>query len=88
MVCVYFVLKIVAINDYLCATPVNMSLFLNKTDVLYCLNQVPHNMLLNIKYRKTPDIRRTLVGITIVTRSDVVGASPVGAAPTTSEFST
>ena len=37
---------------------------------------------------KTSDIRRTLVGNEIVDQSDVVGASPVGAAPTTSSFST
>ena len=40
------------------------------------------------KYRKTSSIRRTLVGNKIVDHSDVVGASPVGAAPTTSSFST
>ena len=39
-------------------------------------------------YRKTSNIRRTLVGKKIVDNSDVVGASPVGAAPTTSSFST
>ena len=39
-------------------------------------------------YRKTSNIRRTLVGHKIVDHSDVVGASPVGAAPTTSSFST
>ena len=39
-------------------------------------------------YRKTSNIRRTLVGNTIVDHSEVVGASPVGAAPTTSSFST
>ena len=33
-------------------------------------------------------IRRTLVGNKIVDHSDVVGASPVGTAPTTSSFST
>ena len=32
-------------------------------------------------YRKTSNIRRTLVGNKIVDHSDVVGASPVGAAP-------
>ena len=37
---------------------------------------------------KTPNISRTLVGNKIVDNSDVVGASPVGAAPTTSSFST
>ena len=39
-------------------------------------------------YRKISNIRRTLVGNTVVDDSDVVGASPVGAAPTTSSFST
>ena len=38
-------------------------------------------------YRKVSDIRRTLAGNKIVDHSDVVGASPVGAAPATS-FST
>ena len=37
-------------------------------------------------YRKVSNIRRTLVGNKIVDHSDVVGASPVGAAPTTSSF--
>ena len=38
-------------------------------------------------YCKTSNIRCTLVGIEIVAHSDVVGASPAGAAPTTSSFS-
>ena len=38
--------------------------------------------------RTTSNISRTLVGNKIVYNSDVVGASPVGAAPTTSSFST
>ena len=41
-----------------------------------------------LDYRKVSNIRRTLVGNEIVDHSDVVGASPVGAAPTTSSFST
>ena len=41
-----------------------------------------------LNYRKTSSISRTLVGNKIVDNSDVVGASPVGAAPTTSSFST
>ena len=41
-----------------------------------------------INYRKVSNIRRTLAGNKIVDHSDVVGASPVGAAPTTSSFST
>ena len=39
-------------------------------------------------YRQVSNIRRTLVGNEIVDHSGVVGASPVGAAPTTSSFST
>ena len=39
-------------------------------------------------YRQIHNIKRTLVGNMIVDRSDVVGASPVGAAPTISSFST
>ena len=39
-------------------------------------------------YPKISNLRRTLVGNKIVDHSDVVGASAVGAAPTTSSFST
>ena len=42
----------------------------------------------NLRYGKTSNMSRTLVGNNIVDHSDVVGASPVGAAPTTSSFST
>ena len=42
----------------------------------------------DIKYRKTSYISHTLVGNKIVDNSDLVGASPVGAAPTISSFST
>ena len=42
----------------------------------------------NVNYRQVSNIRCTLVGNEIVDHSDVVGASPVGAAPTTSSFST
>ena len=40
------------------------------------------------QYRKTSNISRTLAGNKIVDNWDVVAASPVGAAPTTSSFST
>ena len=43
---------------------------------------------MNYMYRKTSNISRTLVGNKIVDNWDVVWASPVGAAPTTSSFST
>ena len=39
-------------------------------------------------YRKTSNISHTLVDSKIVDNSDVVGASPVGAAATTYSFST
>ena len=39
-------------------------------------------------YHKISNISRTLVGNKLVDHSDVVGASPVGAAPTTPSFST
>ena len=42
--------------------------------------------LINHQNRKTSNISHTLVGNKIVDNSDVVGASPVGAAPTTSSF--
>ena len=45
-------------------------------------------MIICKKYRKTSSISRTLVGNKIIDNSDVVGASPVGAAPNTSSFST
>ena len=52
-------------------------------------NQFKPGVKLGMKmYCKTSNIRRTLVGNKIVHHSDVVGASPVGAAPTTSSFST
>ena len=41
-----------------------------------------------IYYRKTSNISQTLVANEIVDNSDVIAASPVGAAPTTSSFST
>ena len=43
---------------------------------------------IDFTYRQVSNVRRTLVGNKIVDNSDVVGASPVGAAPTTSSLST
>ena len=50
-----------------------------------------HHQLMNMvwdNYRKTSNIRHTLGGNKIVDHSDVVGASNVSPAPTTSSFST
>ena len=53
---------------------------------LYFMSFVMY-MIIGI-YRKTSNISRILVGNKIVDNSDVVGAPPVGTAPTTSSFST
>ena len=49
---------------------------------------LPNSEHVSLMYRKTSNISRTYVGNKVVDNSDVVGASPVGAAPTTSSFST
>ena len=51
---------------------------------------VPYLQVSNLfeDYHQVSNIRRTLVGNKIVDNSDLVGASPVGATPTTSSFST
>ena len=51
-------------------------------------NEMEELWVLHHLYRQVSNISRTLVGYKIVDHSDVVGASPVGAAPTTSSFST
>ena len=56
-----------------------------KTTSLYGISDL---VILEHSYRKTSNIIRTSVGNKIVDNSDVVGASPAGAAPTTSSFST
>ena len=43
---------------------------------------------IDIIYRQTSNISRTLVENKFADHSDVVGVSPVGAAPTTSSFLT
>ena len=55
-----------------------------KTDII---TAATINLFIEI-YRKTSNISRILVGNKIIDRSDVVGASPAGAAPNTSSFLT
>ena len=55
--------------------------------VLFCCGLAAVNFT-HIHYRQVSNTRRALVGNSIVDHSDVVGASPVGAAPTISSFST
>ena len=52
----------------------------------FCISSVIEHV--HLAHRQVSNIRRTWVGNDIVDHSDVVGASPVGAAPTTSSFST
>ena len=67
---------------------IDLGWWLNDTlkDTL-CLINVDLHTQTEYKYRQVSNIRRTL-GNKNVDHSDVVGASLVGAAPTTSSFST
>ena len=92
---------LLAVYSFFCIHPSWNGLYLYTQDLinifLYeCLEFFPLqiesvgdlNLLKSIDYCQVSNIRRTLVGNKIVDHSDVVGASPVGAAPTTSSFST
>ena len=57
------------------------------TDVIMAMTAVMPVRIVIMTYRQTSNISDTLVGNKIVDYSDVVGASPVGAAPTASPFS-
>ena len=50
--------------------------------------QIYWSLSVAVIHRYVSNIRRTLVGSKFVDHSDVVGASPIGAAPTTSSLST
>ena len=56
-------------------------------DCYTCYSGIP-NQFIGTNYCQISNIRRTLVGNKMVDDSGVVGASPLGAAPTTSSFST
>ena len=62
----------------------------NGIDLLYSINSSKNAAPIynHVYYRQVSNISRTLVGDQIVKHSDVVGASPVGADPDTSSFST
>ena len=58
------------------------------SEPLLCSQQnILYKLCLYHTHHKISNISHTLVGNKIVDHSDVVGASPVGAAPTTSSFS-
>ena len=56
--------------------------------IALAMETLQHSTKPYTRYHKTSNISGTLVRNKIVDHSDVVGASPVGAAPTTSSFST
>ena len=58
------------------------------TDCITGLNTCMYTESNKMTYRQTSNISRTLAGTIIFDHSDVVGAPPVDAAPTTSSFST
>ena len=64
------------------------SLHLSYTNLLMYIAVYDMSWCKLSKYRQVSNIRRTWVGNEIVHHSDVIGASPVGAAPTPSSFST
>ena len=70
--------------DNICLSPTHVVIITIQLGAIYVVGVHSED----ISYRKTSNISRTLVGNKIVDNSDVVGASPVGTAPTTSSFST
>ena len=67
-----------------CATTAQLSWHMQNCDMTGSLD----SKLQKIDYHQTSNVSCTLVGSKIVAHSDVVGALPVGTAPTTSSFST
>ena len=53
-----------------------------------CLSRRQRRNWLPETFRQTSNISHILIGNKLFDYSDVIGASPVGAAPTTSSFST
>ena len=69
-------------SKFLCLCQIFISL------ISFPLDSALLNFIWNINYRKIANISRNLVCDKIVYHSDVFGASPVGAAPTTCSFLT
>ena len=63
-------------------------IFVSVESDIYCFRQNVAHVTDRRMYRQISNISRTLVGNYIVDHPDVVGTSPVRAAPTTSLFST
>ena len=74
----------------LCFLHIFTSISMTKMSSIYWFIYFPCEEVFraDFNYRQVSNIRRTLIGNGIVDNSDVVGASPIGAAPTTSSLST
>ena len=72
-------------SQFSCWNVMGVSGMMSNFDLTY---QSLQDAVVITDYHKVSNIRRTLVGNKIFDHSDVVGASPAGAAPTTSSFST
>ena len=80
-----------SLNNYLGPSRCNMRYWIDLQISFTGQRQFDHKKIiwyLIYMYRQSSDMRRTLVGNKRVDHSDVVGASPVGTAPTISSFST
>ena len=78
--------RIISVTDTLDLNPLSSSFFSENRKMHLNFSLTLKTSELTVK--PLIYISRTLVGNKIVDNSDVVGASPVGAAPTTSLFST
>ena len=87
-----FWLKTICILIWISQKPVHKSPIDNKSALQKPVHKSPIDnksaLIWAMAYRQVSNIRRTLIGNKIVDNSEVVGASPVGAAPTTSSLST
>ena len=84
--CVYHVHLIQECDLNFCIFCIFVEIFLQRKCLSKYISQIVGYFVQN--YRQTSNISSTLVGSNIVDHSDVVGASPVSAAPIISSFST
>ena len=69
------------------ANTLELHLFCIKPSIYILANPIELDMDSTLIYHQTCNIRHSIVGNKFVDHTDVVGALPVGTAPTTSSFS-